>query len=52
MALDLTFRAAIAFAACSGCFLYFGSKGKWLKPFHLTAGVLAVILCAVTFFNR
>ncbi|MEN6328185.1 MAG: hypothetical protein ABFD18_18500 [Syntrophomonas sp.] len=52
MALDITFRAAIAIAACSGCLIYFGTKGKLLKPCHLIAGVSAVILCAITFINQ
>lgn len=49
---DLLFRGSIAGAAVTGCILYFKAKAGWLRQCHLVWGVLAVILCFVTFFRQ
>jgi hypothetical protein len=50
MTWNLLFRLTIAGAACTGCCLYFGTKAVWVKHCHLLLGLLAVVLCAITYF--
>jgi len=52
MTLDLLFRLTIAGAGVTGCCLHFGAKVPWIKQCHLLMGLLAVILCAVTYFIK
>lgn len=52
MVWDLLFRLALAGAAVTGCAVFFKVKAAWVRQCHLTFGVLAVVLCLITFFIR
>jgi hypothetical protein len=47
---DLLFRLVLAGAAITGCALFFKVKAAWVRQCHLVLGLLAVVLCLITFF--
>ncbi len=49
MVWDLLFRLALAGAVLTGCAVFFKVQAAWVKQCHLVCGVLAAVLCLVTF---
>lgn len=52
MSLDLIFRLSIAGAVCTGFGLYFRTTARWVKQCHLLLGILAAVLCTITYLKK